>query len=68
MDNPPEVRAAVERLVATGLDRHDVLHAIGSVLAEFLQDTMQSKPGDQPPLSAYRSALKALTPEKLHDA
>jgi Domain of unknown function (DUF1841) len=35
-DDPPEVWQAARRLLATGMDRHDVLHAIGEVLLEHL--------------------------------
>jgi hypothetical protein len=35
-DSPPEVWQAARRLSATGMERHDVLHAIGEVLVEHL--------------------------------
>ena len=31
-------RATLERLMREGLDRHEALHAIGSVLMEFVQE------------------------------
>jgi hypothetical protein len=34
------VKATLDRLVAEGLDRHDAIHAIGGVLAEFMFDLM----------------------------
>ncbi len=34
--DPPEARAALDRLVEEGLDRHDAIHAIGSVVAAAL--------------------------------
>jgi len=34
------VRAVLERLMAEGLDRHEAIHAIGSVLARHFQATM----------------------------
>ena len=33
-------RATLDRLVGEGLDRHEAIHAIGSVLAEFMFDLM----------------------------
>lgn len=51
--------AAMERLMGDGLDRHEALHAVGSVLAEELFDVMKSKrPHDA---AAYARALNALT-------
>lgn len=35
-DDPPEVWQAAQRLLATGADRHDVLHALAHVLARHL--------------------------------
>jgi hypothetical protein len=34
--DPPEARAALDRLVGDGLDRHEAIHAIGSVVATAL--------------------------------
>ena len=34
--DPPEARAALDRLVEEGLDRHEAIHAIGSVVATAL--------------------------------
>ena len=36
------IRANLDRLVKEGLDRHEAVHAIGSVLVEFLQDTLNN--------------------------
>ncbi len=38
----PSVNAAFYRLRKQGLTRHDAVHAIGSVLFEFMQDCMGS--------------------------
>jgi Domain of unknown function (DUF1841) len=46
-DDPPEVWQAAKRLSATGMDRHDVLHAIGEVLTEHLYGALTgSGPSD----------------------
>jgi hypothetical protein len=58
----PEVMAAMERLTSEGLDRHDAIHAIGSVLLEHLVDVTQgrvSNPDD--PHAPYFASLKRLT-------
>jgi hypothetical protein len=41
----PKVRAALRRLQKQGLNRHDAVHAIGSVLAEHMNELLRS---DQP--------------------
>ncbi len=41
MGTKTPVRATLDRLLSEGLDRHDAIHAIGSVLAEHLNDLMQ---------------------------
>jgi Domain of unknown function (DUF1841) len=45
-DEPPEVWRAAKRLSATGMDRHDVLHAIGEVLVEHLHGALTGQPVD----------------------
>lgn len=45
-DEPPEVWQAARRLSATGMDRHDVLHAISEVVAEHLFGVLVD---DEPP-------------------
>jgi hypothetical protein len=63
----PEVEATLERLLAEGLDRHDAIHAIGSVLAEHMYDLMHGKlpPGD--PSAAYYRRLKEFSAAKWLD-
>ena len=56
------VRSTLRRLVREGLDRHDAIHAIGSVLAEHMFDILKDKGkrgGDPNP--RYFDAVKALT-------
>ena len=66
------VRRTAERLMSEGLDRHDAIHAIGSVLAGYLNDLMREakSEGDSvEPMSdrnrhqAYYAELEALTAE-----
>lgn len=38
------VRETLERLMSEGLDRHEGIHAIGSVLAEHLSNLMRNGP------------------------
>jgi len=54
----------LKRLLAEGLDRHDAIHAIGSVLAKFMYNRVKkndSTTGD--PNLAYWAALEQLTIE-----
>jgi hypothetical protein len=60
------VGRTLQRLMAEGLDRHDALHAVGSVLAGHLHDLMrradlgEGKAADDPN-DAYFSELERLT-------
>ena len=54
-----EATAALERLLQEGLDRHEALHAIGSVLAEEMFDVMKSKRPHDP--AVYVRKLSNLT-------
>jgi hypothetical protein len=57
----PDVKAAFARLSAEGLDRHDAVHAIGSVLAGEIYGVMKSRRPHDP--AEYARELKALTAE-----
>ncbi len=57
----PDVKAAFERLSREGLDRHDVVHAIGSVLAGEIYGVMKSQRPHDP--QEYAKKLKAFTAE-----
>jgi hypothetical protein len=59
-DNPPEVWQAARRLSATGMDRHDVLHAIGEVLVEHLWGVLSGKGPTDP--ARYVEEIKKLGP------
>ncbi|OLT23631.1 hypothetical protein BJF78_31935 [Pseudonocardia sp. CNS-139] len=39
-DDPPEAWQAAQRLLAAGIDRHDVLHAIGEVVTRHLHGAL----------------------------
>jgi hypothetical protein len=59
------VRRTLQRLMSEGLDRHDALHAVGSVLAMHMHDLV-SRPkttSDADPNEAYYAALERLTAE-----
>lgn len=55
------VRRTVERLMAEGLDRHDALHAVGSVLAKHMHATLQGAETSSFPEEAYNAAVERLT-------
>jgi len=63
MGDEKNVSKTLDRLIADGLDRHDALHAIGSVLTEHFWDLMNE---DASVFSeeAYAADLDALTIEK----
>ncbi|WP_395714065.1 hypothetical protein [Reyranella sp.] len=52
------VRRAIERLIGEGLDRHDAVHAVGSVLAAHLTDTLKAEAQNN---EAYYAAVERLT-------
>jgi hypothetical protein len=57
------VRSTAQRLMAEGLDRHDAVHAIGSVLAGFMNDLLRDPPpdADTDPNAQYFAELQQLT-------
>ena len=60
MGDETAAQATMERLVHEGLDRHEAIHAIGSVLVEFMQEVL----GDDAPQEvneSYDEELKKLT-------
>ena len=52
---------ALTRLLAEGLDRHEAIHALGSVLMVHLWNLTENPNGDGDPNSAYLAALDRLT-------
>ncbi len=61
-NDPPQARRALARMMAEGLDRHDAVHAVGSVLAELMFDLMKKDPSGDPN-EAYSASLDRLTAE-----
>jgi hypothetical protein len=57
------IRRTVDRLQAEGLDRHEAIHAVGSVLAEHMYDLMKMGPPKTDPNAAYWASLEKLTAE-----
>jgi hypothetical protein len=62
----PSVVNAAARLHAEGLDRHDTIHAIGSVLASHMWAMLQADPAEGDPNAAYYAALDQLSVESWH--
>ena len=59
----PQALDAMKRLESEGLDRHQAIHAIGSVLMEHLWNLTNGPPPEGDPNSIYFSALEQLTAE-----
>jgi hypothetical protein len=57
------VQRTVQRLIAEGLDRHEAIHAIASVLAEFMHDLVNRPGSGTGSNQAYFAALQRLTTE-----
>jgi hypothetical protein len=55
------VRRVLDRLQNEGLDRHDAIHAIGSVLAEHLSDLLSTGTRKGDANEAYWAGLGRLT-------
>jgi hypothetical protein len=60
------VRATLERLIAEGLDRHEAIHAIGSVLAEYIYDLSRQQPTDSH--EVYFRKLESLTAQRWRES
>lgn len=58
------VRATLQRLMEAGLTRHDAIHAVGSVLAEHLNDLLHAQSLPAEGNAPYYAALQQLTVEK----
>jgi hypothetical protein len=57
------VRRTLERLMSEGLDRHDAVHAVGSVLAAHMYDLVHQPDTGADPNKAYFDELEKLTAE-----
>ncbi|MGH9845956.1 MAG: hypothetical protein ACREEM_45210 [Blastocatellia bacterium] len=64
----PTVAAAMRRLRDEGLDRHEALHAIGSVLIVHLQQVTTSIAPSNDFMAAYERDLQDLTAASWHAA
>jgi len=61
--DPPSVARAVERLQKEGLDRHDAIHAVGSVLIGQIHDAIKSAAPPDSFNDSYIAEVEALTAE-----
>ncbi len=57
------VRRTLERLVAEGLDRHEALHALGTVLAARIGDAIDDPKANTFPADVYSNDLERITAE-----
>lgn len=57
------VRRCLDRLQAEGLDRHEAIHAIGSVVADHMVDLLKTRVPGGDPHAAYWAELERLTAE-----
>ena len=57
------VRRTLERLRAEGLDRHDAVHAVGSVLAKRIYELLKEGLPAGDPNEPYWAELESLTAE-----
>jgi len=57
----PVVVATFARLRIEGLDRHDAIHAIGSVLSTHLSSVLRDRRSQHQPNERYHEALRKLS-------
>lgn len=58
------VRRKVQQLMAQGLDRHDAIHAIASVLIKYFYAAAQGRAPADDPNERYYAGLKRLNARK----
>jgi hypothetical protein len=58
------VRETLQRLIGEGLSRHDAVHAIAAVLAEYMHELLNKKEVQSGTHTPYYEALQKLTAEK----
>jgi Domain of unknown function (DUF1841) len=64
LGDPPAVREALARLMGEGLDRHDAVHAVGSVVMGIVFDAVHKKGKGGGDINAkYADELATLTVE-----
>lgn len=57
----PTVTQTFARIMAEGVDRHDAVHAVGSVLLEHMHDLLQGGTPTERTHSQYDQALEKMT-------
>jgi len=57
------VQSKLDALMEEGLDRHEAIHAIGSVLAEFIYELLKDEPPGDDVNERYFQELSELTAE-----
>lgn len=60
VNDPPFVRAALDRLLREGLDRHNAIHAIAGVFAQQMHALLKNKPAGGFDLAQYEKGLGQL--------
>ncbi len=60
-NDPPEVGAAMTRLTAAGMDRHEALHALGATLARHMFALSRDEDASAGEHAKYREAVAALS-------
>jgi len=63
LDDDLPVRRAIRRLMGEGLDRHEAIHAVASVLAGYIHELMGGEEASEFPTEAYNSEIERLTAE-----
>ncbi len=58
------VQATLERLMREGLDRHDAIHAVGSILMNYLNQLLVAGDAGQDANESYYAELRELTAAK----
>lgn len=67
LDDRAIVRGTLERLMKDGPARHQAVHAIGSVLIEYIHDLLHEKMPSTDGHAPYYPALRRLTPGRWRD-
>jgi hypothetical protein len=63
MGDPPAAREAIARLMGEGLDRHDAVHAVGSVVMGRMSDVLRARGKDARDIANIARELATLTAE-----
>ena len=64
--NDEPVVGALGRLMKEGLNRHDAVHAVGSVVAEHINDLFRLKDSPETSHAQYYAAIERLTVAEWH--